>query len=298
MMKFNIVLGNHPPHAINTTRDHTLIIKGGLEEAGHFAHLSVNDAFTDAVNIIYDFITPDNLDYFRSLQKDGLSFGLITTEILHARKLNYRNDETARARIEATQKVASRARFLWVMHEPSLSSYKELCGHDRCYALPLGYSKLAKEIRRFPYEARDIDFLFFGYLTPYRHAILNALAQRGFVTKHVYDAPGFIRNSMIERTKINLALRQNAIWDQPSAGRISYLVANRCAVIAERTANGRPYENYTITVEPDSFIDACIDTISNRSYCALADQLADAFERDFPMKEIMSKLIQQTFGIT
>lgn len=295
-MKFNIALGNHAGHGINTTRDHTLLIKGGLEEAGHFAHLSVDDMFRDEMNIFYDFINPENIAYFRNVKRASHRYGLITTEILAGGLFNNADNEVTRARIAATQEVASQAEFLWVMHEPSLPSYRALCGHDRCYYLPLGYAEGAREIRRLPYEARDIDFLFFGYLTPYRKALLDKLGGRGLVARHVYDVPGFIRNSLIERSKINLALRQNETWDQPSVGRISYLVTNRCAVIAERTANGPPYENYVMTAEPSRFIESCVETISNSTYWATADQYAAAFKKDLSMKEIMTRLIDQTFG--
>jgi hypothetical protein len=295
-MKFNLALGNHPPLAMNTPRDHTLVIKAGIEEAGHFAHLSMHDVFSDAVNVFYDFITPENISYFRDLCERSVRFGLITTEILEDGTLNHRTDAEALARIQATTEIARHAEFLWVMHEPSVDGYKQLCGHSRCHFLPLGYSAQVREIRRFPYDLRDIDFLLFGYLTPYRRKILSALKKRGFAVAHLYDAPGFVRNSMVERTKINLALRQNETWQHPSVGRISYLVTNRCAVIAERTPYGLPYENYTIRAEPDELVEVCADTISNGTYWTLADQYADAFERDFPMGKLMAALIGKTFA--
>jgi hypothetical protein len=295
-MKFNIVLGNHPPLAINTTRDHTLIIRGGLEEAGHFAQLSMSDVFHDEINVFYDFFNADSCDYFRFLRFAGYEYGLITTEILKDGFLNYRDDNANRLRIEALKEIAPHARFVWVMHEPSLESYRTLSGHDRCYVLPLGYSRSVQELRRLPYDDRDIDFLFFGLPTPYRQSLLGELADRGFVSRHIYDVPGFIRNSVIERTKINLSLRQNENWDQPSVGRISYLVSNRCALIIEQTANGRPYEDYAVTAAPDAFVESCVETISNNSFQELAEQYAEAFKNDFPMNEIMTRLLQKTFG--
>src|SRR5580704_100640 len=111
-MKFNIALGNHPSHAINTTRDHTLIIKGGLEEAGHFAQLSWKSVFHDEVNIFYDFINPTNIDYFRSVREAGYRYGLIMTEILDGVRINDRVNRDVRKRIAATREVAAHAQFL------------------------------------------------------------------------------------------------------------------------------------------------------------------------------------------
>jgi len=295
-MKFNIVLGNHPPHAINTTRDHTLIIRGGLEEAGHSAQLSMNDVFHDEMNVFYDFFNADAPEYFRFLRNAGYEYGIITTEILKDGVLNYQADPTSAARIKAINDISRHARFVWVMHEPSLDSYRDLSGHDRCHGLSLGHTEKVHEIACRPYEERDIDFLFFGLPTPHRLALLEKLGSYGYVTRNIYDLPGFIRNSTIERSKINLSLRQNAIWDQPSVGRISYLVSNRCALIVEKTANGRPYEDYAIAVSPDELVEACIDMLISGKYGEFAEYHANAFQRDFPMKRMMAELVQKTFG--
>lgn len=295
-MKFNIVLGNHPPHAINTTRDHTLIIKSGLEEAGHIAQLSMNDVFHNEMNVFYDFFESQSPQYFRFLRNAGYDYGLITTEILKDGRMNYRDSEVSSARIHAVQKIARHARFVWVMHEPSLESYRQLSGHNRCWVLPLGYAQGAQELRLLPYSDRDIDFLFFGLLTPHRQSLLKKLASYGFVLRHVYNVPGFIRNSYIERAKINLSLRQDDAWDQPSVGRITYLVSNGCLVIAEQTANGRPYEDYTLATPPEEFIDTCVANLLDPLFPAAAEERSRAFRRDFPMAQMMRRLIHQTLG--
>jgi hypothetical protein len=295
-MKFNILLGNHPAQAINTTRDHTLIIRGGLEEAGHFAQLSFDQFFPGEVNLFYDFISSENLPMFRALKQGGHAYGLITTEILKDGKMNHNETDWFRDRIAATREVAQNAQFVWVMHEPSMASYRELCGHERCYYLPLGYSKPAHELRHVPYADRDIDFMFFGMPTAHRKAVLEKFRGTAFNVQLVYNLPGFIRNSLVERTKINISLRQTPTWDQPSAGRISYLVSNHCAVVVEQTANGRPYEDYVVAVSTEQFAQTCMEMISNNSYQAAAEQRAEDFRRDFPMKLLMERLLEQTFA--
>jgi hypothetical protein len=297
-MKFNIVLGNHPPQAINTTRDHTLIIRGGLEEAGHLATLSMTEVFHDSINVFYDYFTEEfSPRYFESLWETGYQYGLITTEMLaEDGHFNFVKNEHSQARIDAIRQVAVGAKFVWAMHEPSLKSFRALTGDVPCHPLPLGYCSLVKETKCLPIKDRNIDFLFFGIPTPYRHAILEKLASYGYVVRHIYDVPGFIRNSVIERSKINLSLRQHDKWDQPSMGRISYLVSNRCAVAVERTVNGKPYEAYAISAPPESFIETCMTAISDAGTFDRAEQYASNFERDLPMKKIMSELLEKTFG--
>jgi hypothetical protein len=54
----------------------------------------------------------------------------------------------------------------------------------------------------------DIDFLFTGVLTDRRRRLLETLAARGFVTRHLpVGAPEYLRHHFMRRTKVYLAPR-------------------------------------------------------------------------------------------
>jgi len=297
--RFNVVLGNHPPYAITTTRDHTLMIVGGLREAGFDTVMNYDEALPNRINLYYDYLhNQAEVEHFRSLRARGVKYALITTEIMTADTINGVGDETARKRIEMTRAVAESAEFLWVMHEPSIPQYATLAASKKCHHLPLGYSKCIEEIKYYAYNERDFDFLFFGLLTDYRRERLAALRQRGHKVAHVYNIPAFIRNSMIERTRINLILRQTRDWTQPAVGRLVYLVSNGCAVIAEKTLNGAPYEPYAIAVDPDKFVDECERVLLSEPFWDTAAKNQSLLKKRLPMAEIMSLLVERTLRTT
>ncbi len=292
-MKFNIVLGNHPAHGINTTRDHTLIIRGGLEEAGHNARLSFDQVTNDEINIFYDYFDAQSSAYFHTLRDSGIQYGLICTEILENMRINAR---AAGARIAALREIGQNAEFVWVMHEPSLANYRELIGHEKCLYLPLGYSEAIRELRMRPWRERHIDFVFFGLLTPHRIRILTTLKQRGHTVVHTYNTPGFIRNSIVENSRINLVLKQHDKWPQPSVGRICYLVSNCAVAMAERTSLGDPYENYLHTADSSNYVQSCENLIGMDDAPMRAEEFRSNFRNERPMREIMSGLIDNTFS--
>lgn len=293
-MRFNIVLGNHPREVLNTTRDHTLIIAGGLRDAGHEAAIGLGTAHRDQINLFYDCLDERTAGTYRQLKAGGYRFGIVCTEIMPGDgTVNGRTDDGARSWLAGLAEVGRLADFVWVMHGPSLESIRALTGNPRCFYLPLGFTPAAREIR---HVEPDIDFLFFGKLTRYRAGFLQELANRGHRVEHVYNVPGFIRNALIGRARINLALRQDENWDQPSAGRLSYLVTNRCAVVCDQTANGLPYESYTVRAPAANFVAACEEALRGRAWLSQAEEFAEAFAREQALGPVYAELVQRTFA--
>lgn len=292
-MHFNIVLGAHPVDVINTARDHTLLIKAGIEEAGHTCSLSMTETFRSCVNIFYDYFTDEfSSRYFEQLSKNGVRYGLICTEPLDAAG-NYYGVKSALGdhRMAETRKIAAAAEFLWVMPESSVPHYRRHVGHPGASYLALGYCEGAREIRHVPYEKRLIDFLFFGGPTPHRVEMLRKLSERGHVVKHIYNVPGFVRNSLVEQTKVNLSIKQDIRWPQPAVGRICYLVSNHCVLVSERTANGKSYEDYTFPADTENFIELCELVLRDEHAQHLANLNSLKMSTDLSMSGIMQRLI-------
>ncbi|MEO5330629.1 MAG: hypothetical protein H7839_01290 [Magnetococcus sp. YQC-5] len=96
--------------------------------------------------------------------------------------------------------------------------------------LPVGY---VQELTRIPRaEIEDIDVLFYGSLCARRIVILDALRQSGVVVHHAFGVYGAQRDALISRAKIilNIHFYSAAIFESV---RVSYLLANRKAVVAE-----------------------------------------------------------------
>lgn len=129
------------------------------------------------------------------------------------------------------------------------SSYLELCqraqvwdysgrnimalarhGVRRAVHVPIGYVPELTRIE--PAAEEDIDVLFYGSMNPRRQAALSALAGAGLKVHSVFGVYGAERDALIARSKVvlNLHFYETSIFELV---RVSYLLANRKAVVAE-----------------------------------------------------------------
>ncbi len=96
--------------------------------------------------------------------------------------------------------------------------------------LPIGY---VPELTRIPEAAvEDIDILFYGSLCERRKVVLADLEEAGVRVHHAFGVYGAERDALISRAKIvlNMHFYDAAIFESV---RVSYLLANRKAVVAE-----------------------------------------------------------------
>lgn len=100
--------------------------------------------------------------------------------------------------------------------------------------LPIGYTKELTRIQKSPQQ--DIDVLFLGSMNPRRLAVIEAMKVFGLRVIHPFGAYGAERDELIGRSKLLLNLH---FYDAKilEVVRISYYLANRCAVLSERSAN-------------------------------------------------------------
>lgn len=99
--------------------------------------------------------------------------------------------------------------------------------------VPIGYVPEMSRIT--PAAEQDIDVLFYGSLNPRRAAILEALRGAGLNVPHVFGVYGEERDRLIARAKVvlNMHFYESSIFEMV---RVSYLLANRKAVVAECNA--------------------------------------------------------------
>jgi hypothetical protein len=99
--------------------------------------------------------------------------------------------------------------------------------------VPVGYMP---QLTRIPAAAeQDIDVLFYGSVNDRRAAVIQQLKDMGLNAQAIFGAYGAARDSFIARAKVvlNLHYYETSIFELV---RVSYLLANRKAVVAERHA--------------------------------------------------------------
>ena len=100
----------------------------------------------------------------------------------------------------------------------------------RSHHLPIG---TVPELTRItPAPTQDIDVLFYGAVNDRRRAILKGISEAGLNLKAVFGAYGEARDALIARAKLVLNLHKHEAQVFEIV-RVSYLLANRKAVVSE-----------------------------------------------------------------
>ena len=141
--------------------------------------------------------------------------------------------------------------------------------------VPIGY---VPELTRIAPAPEDIDVLFYGSATPRRQEILGRLSARGFRVEALFGSYGTVRDSLIARSKIVLNVHSYAA--QPfQIVRISYLLANKRAVVSESRAD--PAEERDLEAG-----------IAFADYDDLVDRGAELLEDDNARRELAERGFQ------
>ena len=124
---------------------------------------------------------------------------------------------------------------------------------------------------------KDIDFLYYGSITPHRKKMLDALIAKGGRIYVDFDSTAIYRNDLIARAHVNLAPKQSPEMDHLTGTRILYLVNNRSVVVVERCRDQAYVEHCFPTADTEEWADLCMETLR----CPNLDQIADEYYERF-----------------
>ena len=155
--------------------------------------------------------------------------------------------------------------------------YLAALGLPRPTHVPIGY---VPELTRIAPAPEDIDVLFYGALNGRRYAVLKDLHDRGLRVKWLPGTYGASRDAWIARSKIvlNLHYFEAKIF---AVVRVSYLLANRRAVVSEHSADPaleRDLEAGVAFADYDGLVDRCVELLGDeRARRELAERGYQAF---------------------
>ncbi|UMB69022.1 hypothetical protein [Mycobacterium paraterrae] len=138
--------------------------------------------------------------------------------------------------------------------------YLARLGLPRPTYVPIGY---VPELTRIAPAVEDIDVLFYGATYERRYAILRDLHDRGLRVKWLSGTYGASRDAWIARSKIVINIHY---WDAKifEITRVSYLLANKRAVVSERggdPALERDVESGVAFADYDGLVDRCVELL-------------------------------------
>ena len=150
-------------------------------------------------------------------------------------------------------------------------------GLPRPTYVPIGY---VPELTRIAPAPEDIDVLFYGAPNGRRYAVLRDLHDRGLRVKWLSGVYGASRDAWIARSKIVLNIHY---WEAKifEITRVSYLLANRRAVVSERGDDPtleRDLESGVAFADYDGLVDRCVELLGDeRARRELAERGYQAF---------------------
>ncbi|MDH5536536.1 MAG: hypothetical protein OEZ08_13335 [Betaproteobacteria bacterium] len=135
---------------------------------------------------------------------------------------------------------------------------------DRVCHVPIGYAPPLTRIA--PAAAQDIDVLFYGSMNERRKAVLDDLRQADLAVHYAYGVYGAERDALIARAKVvlNVHFFRTKIFE---IFRVSYLLANRKAVVSECSAETEidpRLREALVLVRYDEIAEACRALASDR----------------------------------
>lgn len=128
--------------------------------------------------------------------------------------------------------------------------------------VPIGY---VPELTRIVPGPEDVDVLFYGSLNERRQAVLDNLRRRGLRVEWLFGAYGPVRDAWIARSKLvlNMHFYDAKVFE---IVRVSYLLANRRAVVSERGADSvedRDLEPGVAFADYNQLADRCVELLSD-----------------------------------
>jgi hypothetical protein len=197
----------------------------GLRSLGHDSVLTTEGALPGRLHIVLG----SNLlpQYPLPLARDAILYNLEQVEV---------GSNWFRAELIDTL----RRHVLWDYSKANAAALDAL-GVQVSHVVPIGYVKELTRIQFAP--ERDIDVLFFGSMNPRRKEIIDRMSAAGLRVGAAFGVYGKERDALIGRAKLLLNVH---FYDAKvlEMVRISYLLANRCAVLSERSSD--PAEDETL----------------------------------------------------
>ncbi len=190
--------------------------------------------------------------------------------------------------------LALYAKFdVWDYSRANIEALRQRGIYKKVSHVPVGYAESLTRIPKAPVQ--DIDVLFYGSLNERRKTIIDALINAGLSVKTLFGVYGSERDEYIARSKIvlNLHYYDSNIFEQV---RVSYLLANKKAVVAEyseTTEIDDDISNAVALVKYDQIVDKCCNLIRSVSDREALEQQGFDYIKTRNVSEYLSRAIMQ-----
>jgi hypothetical protein len=192
------------------------VLHHGIETLGHRVRVLHNTFGPEGVNIVLG-----------AHLLDRAQAGLLSPDTI---VYNVEQIDPASSWWHGGLPVAVERCVVWDYSRRNLEQIRGLTANARLHHVPLGYVPQLTRIH--PAAVADIDVLFYGAPNDRRERVLRALRAAGLAVTSVFGTYGPDRDALIARAKVvlNVHYYPSRVFE---AARVTYLLANRKAVVAE-----------------------------------------------------------------
>lgn len=218
-MNFNLahVIPNPKLHGLNGYKDVIDTVHWGLQQLGHSVDYRLNEFAHQGTNILFG----------------AQMVPLEIIETLPSSTIVYNFEQVRGIAPEAILpqlKAAARRLQIWDYCEDNLRIWRALGAKNPQY-VPVGYAPVLQRMQK-P-AVQDIDVLIYGMPGQDRLGAFHYLAHAGLTVLFVSGLYGQARDELIARSKLVLNINLYAHSKIFEIVRVSYLLANRKAVVAD-----------------------------------------------------------------
>lgn len=280
-MKFHLahLIPDRRMHGLNGYKEVIETVAWGLGELGHEVTYAVNEFARSAINIVFgaqvaavetlERLRPDTIIYnFEQLR--GHSSGDIKPS-LHL--------------------CASRFR-VWDYSQFNADAWRMLGLKQELRIVPVGFAPVLQRIDKA--RNQDIEVLIYGLTSHARLGAFHALSQAGISTVFVSGLYGEARDALIARSKLVLNI---TLYERPKIFeivRVSYLLANRKAVVCQKNPAIAIEDDMASAVcfSPDAeMVDRCLALLGNNRERRMQEEAGFAAIQRRDIKAILAQAL-------
>jgi len=257
-------------------------IQWGLAQLGHQVSYGIGHYESDAINIIFGhrLLTVESL---KKLPGNTIIYNLEQIEGLSVEDI-YRNE---------SNKYCFENFQMWEYSIFQKNMWKKLSTLYPVKFVKIGYAPVLSRIKRKKYQ--NIDVLLYGATVNKRLKIYHELCCAGLRSVYLCGIYGKLRDDQISESKIILNINK---YDQTKIFeivRVSYLMANKKAVLSDSSTESSIEDDLTgivRMVKEDNIIEECVKLLGNDKERKLLEEIGyeAIIKRD--IREILSEAIE------
>ena len=243
-----------------------------IEATGHECCMVKNKYYSDRINIILGSHNLKDPASVEQIKRAGKSV-IVQSEVLREGGIAGWPDQPTFHKIYVP--LMQQASAVWDGIESNHRHLQKL-GIQAQRIPRFGYLPTLEEIVH--KKSKDIDFLYYGSLTPHRIKLINELKARGGNVVCIFDEAAIFRNDYIARTRVHLAPNQIPGINYVNS-RILYLLNNHAVVVSERCRDQEWIEHCFPSSDAEGWANLCMETLRRPDLDQLADEYFEHYKK-------------------